>query len=76
MIDVVYAVTDFPCEINGAPGRVRKGSHWPADDPMVRAHPGEFSRDPRWGLEYTPGCPPDGFDDPVEQAPARVGRRS
>lgn len=56
---------------------VRKGSHWAADDPVVRAHPDLFSPDPRWGMEYT--REPAGYDAPmyelVEQATAGPGER-
>ena len=32
---------------------VRQGSHWPANDPVVLAHPDSFSEDPRYGLYYS-----------------------
>jgi hypothetical protein len=57
----------------GGAVRVRKGSHWPTDDPIVQAQPSLFSDDPRWGLEYS--VQPDGFDDPVEQATAAPGEK-
>lgn len=47
-------------------GVVRKGSHWPDDDPVVLAHPDLFSTDPRYGLSFS--AKPDGFDDPVRDA--------
>jgi hypothetical protein len=73
-MDVVYATTDFPCEINGGRARVWKGSHWPADDPLVAEFPDRFSSDPRYGLQYS--RQPDGFDRPqVEQATAAPGER-
>jgi hypothetical protein len=46
-------------------GLVRKGTHWPADDPIVKAHPDLFSSDPRYGLLYS--VEPDGWDEPVGQ---------
>lgn len=62
----------------GPTGVVRKGSHWPADDPIVLAHPDLFSDDPRYGLSYS--VTPEGFDDPapeppVEQATAAPGEK-
>jgi hypothetical protein len=75
MIDVVYAMVDFPVgDPNGSQRRVWKGSHWPADDPVVQEFPDRFTTDPRYGLNYT--HPPAGFaDPPVEQATAAPGER-
>lgn len=76
-IDVVYATSTQVVNLpNGTVRGVRKGSHWSADDPVVKAGPdGLFSRDPRWGLEYTPGSEPDGYDAPIETASAVPGER-
>ena len=73
-MDVVYAKSSQPVDLGGA-GRVqvRKGTHWPADDPAVVAHPELFSTDPRWGLWYT--VEPDGYDAPVETASAAPGEK-
>jgi hypothetical protein len=75
VIETVYAAADFPAETPaGARVIVRKGSHWPADDPLVRKYPANFSTDPRYGLQYTQE--PSGWDDPpVEQATAAPGER-
>lgn len=75
MIDAVFATQDFPCETHlGARVMVHKGSHWPADDPLVTRYPDRFSPDPRWGLQYTQE--PRGWDDPpVEQATAAPGEK-
>lgn len=75
MIDAVFATADFPATApNGQRVMVRKGSHWPVDDPIVATHRGNFSPDPRWGLQYTQE--PAGWDDPpVEQATAAPGER-
>lgn len=54
-------------------GVVHKGSHWPADDPIVRDHPDLFSDDARYGMSYS--VEPDGYDAPVEQATAAPGER-
>lgn len=55
------------------------GSHWPADDPYVRAHPELFSEDPRFHLAFTE--PRDWYLDPdmsepdVETATAVPGEK-
>lgn len=71
-MDVVYATTTTMVTLDGAQHRVQKGSHWPADDPIVRAQPSIFSTDARYGLVYT--REPAGYDaPPVEQATAAPG---
>jgi len=65
-MDVVYATTTAPVELPS-------GTHWPADDPVVKAHPDWFSRDPRFGMVYS--VEPTGYDAPVEQATAAPGER-
>lgn len=77
-MDVVYAVASQPVSLpNGGRVQVRKGTHWPADDPVVKAVPALFSPDARWGLWYTEE--PDGWDAPidapVETATAGPGER-
>lgn len=58
----------------GFPIVVRKGEHWPADDPVVQANPDLFTDDPRYGLSFsTP--PPEMAEAPVEQATAAPGER-
>lgn len=32
---------------------IKGGSHWPASDPFVLAHPDAFSDDVRYGLQFT-----------------------
>lgn len=66
---------------------IRKGTHWPKNDPVVRDHPDLFSDDPRFGLTYSqnavpremayaPGEPiPDDDESPVEQTTAAPGER-
>lgn len=75
MIEPVFAMDTFPAETPaGARVIVRKGSHWPADDPLVLRYRTAFSSDPRYGLQYTQE--PAGYDDPpVEQATAAPGER-
>jgi hypothetical protein len=75
-MDVVYATTTIRVAGNDGAGRVvPKGSHWPADDPVVKDHPDVFSTDPRWGLLYSQE--PDGYRDeaPVEQATRAPGEK-
>ena len=74
-MDVVYATTtgNVTDPSTGMRGTVVKGSHWSADDPVVKAHPEMFSADPRWGLAYS--VEPEGWDAPVEQATAAPGER-
>lgn len=66
----------------GGSALVPKGSHWSADDPVVRARPDLFSTDPRFGLLYS--IEPEGYgapvgavsaDAPVEQATAAPGEK-
>lgn len=73
-MDVVYAVATAHVTTDGG-GRalVHKGSHWPADDPVVRLQPSLFSADPRWGLVYS--VEPPGYGDAVETATANPGER-
>lgn len=74
MIKAVYATETVRITTeSGAPVLVQKGSHWPADDPIVRDNPQLFSEDPRWGMVYT--RPPEGYDAPIEQATAAPGEK-
>lgn len=73
-MEVVYATsTTHVTTPNGTRVVVRKGTHWPAEDPVVQAQPSLFSTDPRWGLVFS--AEPEGFDAPVEQATADPGER-
>jgi hypothetical protein len=74
MINVVYATAQFQTVLNnGQRAVIPKGSHWPADDPVVRANPDVFSTDPRYGMLYS--VEPAGYDAPVETATAAPGER-
>ncbi len=53
----------------GYPVMVPLGTHWWADDPVVRANPDLFSDDPRFGLV---GHQPE---DEVEAATANPGEK-
>lgn len=73
-MDIVYATTSSVVTLpDGGQHRVAKGTHWPADDPVVKAQPSLFSRDARYGLNFS--APPAGYDAPVEQATAAPGER-
>jgi len=73
-MDVVYAKdTRVVGTGEGGMGRVQKGSHWPAGDPVVKANPDLFSSDPRWGMNFS--VEPEGWGAPVEQATAAPGEK-
>lgn len=75
-MDIVYATATARVGLpDGGGGVVQKGSHWPADDPVVESHPDLFSSDPRYGLQFS--REPSGFRDeaPVEQVTAAPGER-
>lgn len=75
-MDVVYATADASVGHPDGGGWVnlRRGMHFPADDPVVEEHPDLFSTDPRWGMQFTRR--PAGYDDPPpEQATAAPGER-
>jgi len=73
-MDIVYATTTtMVVTPGGGQLRVDKGSHWPATDPVVAAHPGLFSTDARYGLNFS--TEPEGYGAPVEQATAAPGER-
>lgn len=80
MIDVVYARgSEWVLPPSGIQVQVLKGSHWPADDPVVRLRPDLFTSDSRYGLSYSQ--PPQGYGadlEPlpqVEEATANPGER-
>jgi hypothetical protein len=58
---------------------VQAGTHWSAEDPVVRAHPELFSDDPRHGMLFSrplaPGDYPGADESPVEQATAGPGEK-
>lgn len=78
-MDIVYAtVTTNITTPDGGRHIVRGGSHWPADDPVVKIAaiqaPGLFVRDPRYGLAYsTP--PKEMAEPPVETVTAGPGEK-
>jgi hypothetical protein len=73
-MDIVYATATAVVPLpDGGRMHVAKGTHWPADDPNVKAQPSLFSSDARYGLNFS--TTPVGFDAPVEQASAAPGER-
>lgn len=73
-MDIVYATTTTMVAVpGGGQVRVAKGTHWPANDPVVVAQPSLFSADARYGLNFT--AEPEGYNAPVEQATAAPGER-
>jgi hypothetical protein len=74
VIKVVYASRQFQTVLGtGQVAVIPKGSHWPADDAVVRANPDCFSDDPRYGMLYTQE--PEGYDATAETATAAPGER-
>lgn len=72
-MDVVYATQTCSVAMpHGGQKYVQEGSHWPADDPLVTAHPDLFSTDPAPGLMFTRQPVPEPV---VEQATAAPGER-
>jgi len=49
----VFANTTAVLTESGFPFTVHMGSHWLADDPLVRAHPELFTEDCRYGLQWS-----------------------
>jgi hypothetical protein len=81
-MDVVYAIESASMSTpDGGSVLVRKGTHWPADDPLVRANPQWFAPDPRYGLSWTGSAPaemaeaPGTRSAPVEQVTAAPGEK-
>jgi len=75
-MQVVYAKDTCSLATTGA-GQVliHRGSHWPADDPLVKQFPHVFSDDPRYGLSYSGDAPDYMSEPPVEQATAAPGEK-
>jgi hypothetical protein len=73
-MDIVYAKDWVHAQIDGNIRRFPPGSHWPADDPYVRANPGQFDADPRYHLAFTEARPYY-LGQEVEQATAAPGER-
>jgi hypothetical protein len=75
-MNVVYAKDGLRVQMtDGTVRRFPPGSHWPADDPFVRANPGQFSADPRYHLAFTDPRPEYFGDVAEETATAGPGER-
>ena len=61
----VFAKTTAVASDLGSPMTVQAGSHWLADDPLVRARPDLFTPDCRYGLAYS-GEPPECLSVPPD----------
>lgn len=59
---------------DGGRWNVQGGQHWPENDPVVKASPGMFSSDPRFGVTYS-AIPEELGEAPVEQATAGPGEK-
>lgn len=80
---IVYGTADTQAVAPwGVPVFVRLGSHWDADDPIVKAFPSLFTDDP--GVGISTSVPPPHVVDrviigpetpPVEQATAAPGEK-
>ena len=75
-MNVVYATeTASMTTPDGSSVLVRKGTHWPADDPLVAANPQWFAPDPRDGRSWAGPPPAEMSQPPVEQATAAPGEQ-
>lgn len=75
-MQVVYATETVAVDTpDGGSVLVRKGTHWPTTDPLVRAHPHLFADDPRYGLSWTGTPPAEMAQPPVEQTTAAPGEQ-
>jgi hypothetical protein len=74
-MEIVYATGSAVVALpNGSRFRVAKGSHWPADDPIVRAQPSLFSADSRYGLTFSTE-PAEYAEGAVEQTTNAPGEK-
>ena len=74
-MDVVYAKwSQQVATPDGGRWNVQGGQHWPADDPVVKAAPGLFTTDARYGVSFS-APPAELADAPVEQATAGPGEK-
>ena len=83
-MDHVFATKTGVLSLNGASHAVNLGEHRLADDPIVKAYPGFFTDDPRFGLVDSRPLGEDGYPETgramrteavVEQATAAPGER-
>jgi len=75
-VKVVFAIETVSLLLQtGESLLLRKGTHWPADDPLVREYPQWFADNPRYGLSWTGTPPPEMAEPPVEQVTAAPGEK-
>jgi hypothetical protein len=75
-VDVVFAIDSVSLNVpSGGQVYVQRGSHWSADDPIVRAFPQWFAADPRYGLSWTGEPPEELSEPPLEQTTRAPGER-
>jgi len=62
-MDIVFATATLIVSDpkTGSSVSVNHGTHWPADDPVVRAYPEFFTNDPRYGLSSSLPLDPEGY---------------
>jgi hypothetical protein len=80
-LDHVFAKVTTTVNDTGAPVLVQGGSHWLADDPLVRLRPDLFTADCRYGLAWSGEPPavlmiPPGEEDPGMTAKVRERSRA
>lgn len=65
-MEIVYATATAVVPLpGGGQTHVTRGTHWPANDPVVLAQPSLFSADARYGLNFT--ARPAEYDQPIER---------
>jgi hypothetical protein len=77
-MEVVYATTTASVATDrGVPLTVIYGTHWPANDPIVKRYPSLFSDDPMYGL-YASVDPklPVPEPEPAKRGPGRPPKES
>jgi hypothetical protein len=74
-MDVVFAKENAAVPTaDGDTVPVAKGSHWPANDPVVRTMPSLFTKDPRYGMHYS--VEPAGYNDEYQDTPVETATRA
>jgi hypothetical protein len=74
-MEVVYAKDNAAVPmVDGGTVFVSKGSHWPADDPAVKMMPSLFTRDARYGMQYS--VEPAGYNDEYQDTPVETATRA
>lgn len=82
-MQIVFATTTTTVSTGlGSHTVIHEGEHWYAADPIVQAHPGLFTEDPRHGLcssvpipDETEGSDAGEPEAPIEQATKAPGEK-